>query len=578
MRRFISGILLLTMLAPISLLAEDAKPTKKKAAKKATVNVEQQLDQFQDALKQQQSQIQQQQSQIQQLQQQLQQSNTLIQQQSTQLQTSVQAASQQAAAAQQAASNLSASVADLKAGDATLVQTVQADQKTVKDLENPTALHFRGVTITPGGWAESTFLFRTRNENADITSNFGATPFGGSANDKLTEFRGSARGTRLTMLVEGNTGTTKLSGYYEVDFLGQAPTGNQVETNSFVPRQRQLWMQAEMANGWTFTAGQFWSGMTTDRKGIATRAEFIPTTIEGSYIIGYTYVRQDAVRAVRNFNNKAWWLFEVANPETSQPNSSYTPAGLMGFNNSANASTPNGSTLNFLAGSTNGFSTNLAPDLISKVVFEPGWGHFEIKALGRAFRDRINGGTLHSYGGGIGASAILPIIPKKADFILEGLAGAGIGRYGAANGPDVTIRPDGKIVPLRAIHVLTGLETHPTTKLDWYVYGGDEYFGRRAFVNPTNALGAAGYGSSLVNNSDCGLEVIPEGQPACGAQNRNAFDVSTGFWYRIYKGSFGTLQYGMQYAYMYRATWSGIAGAPKGIDNVVDSSFRLYLP
>ena len=146
----------------------------------------------------------------------------------------------------------------------------------MKDLENTNALHFRGVTITPGGWAESTFLLRSRNENADITSNFGATPYGGTANANLTEFRGSARGTRLTMLVEGNAGTTKLSGYYEIDFLGQAPTANQVQTNSFNPRQRQLFGQADFTNGWTLTAGQFWSLLTTDRKGLSTRARVHP--------------------------------------------------------------------------------------------------------------------------------------------------------------------------------------------------------------------------------------------------------------------------------------------------------------
>jgi hypothetical protein len=577
MRSFIGGCLVFTMLSPMSLLAEGAKPAKK-AAKKSTVDVQQQLQQFNDQLTAQQSQIQQQQSQIQQLQQQLQQSNTLLQQQGTQMQSAVQQASQEAAAAQQATSNLSASVADLKSGDATLVQSYQATQKTVKDLQNPTAIHFRGVTITPGGWAESTFLVRSRNENADITSNFGSTPLGGVANSKLTEFRGSARGTRLTMLVEGNAGSTKLSGYYEIDFLGQAPTANQVQTNSFNPRQRQLFGQAEFSNGWTFTAGQFWSLVTTDRKGLSTRAEFIPTTIEGSYIIGYTYARQNAVRVTRNFNNRVWAAFEVANPETNQPGASYTPDGLFGFNNSANDSGVNGSTLNYLAGSANGFSTNLSPDLVAKAVFEPGWGHFEIKALGRTFRDRINGNNLTTYGGGLGWGMILPVVPKKVDVIFEGMGGAGIGRYGAANGSDVTIRPDGKIVPLHALHTLAGVETHPRPKLDWYVYVGDEYFGRSAFANPTSALKPAGYGSHLVNNTNCGVEIVLAGGAACGAQNRNAWDASTGFWYRIYKGPFGTFQYGMQYAYLYRGTWSGIGGAPKGIDNVVDTSVRFYLP
>ena len=280
----------------------------------------------------------------------------------------------------------------------------------------------------------------------------------------------------------------------------------------------------------------------------------------------------------RNFHNKVWAAFEVANSETNQPNTSFTPEGIFGFNNSANDAGVNGSTLNYLAGSTNGFSTNMAPDLLAKVVFEPGWGHFEVKALGRAFRDRVGKDDLKSYGGGLGVGMILPVLPKKVDVIFEGMGGPGIGRYGAANGPDVTIRPDGKIIPLHALHALAGVETHFLPKLDWYVYGGDEYFGRDPFVNPTGALKPAGYGSPLVNNTNCGVQVLPAGGAACGAQNRNAWDASTGFWYRIYKGPYGTFQYGMQYAYLYRGTWSGVSGAPKGLDNVFDTSFRFYLP
>ena len=65
-------------------------------------------------------------------------------------------------------------------------------------------------------------------------------------------------------------------------------------------------------------------------------------------MVGYTYVRQNAVRIVKNFSNKTWAGFEVANSETTL-STSYTPANLMGFNTSSNAASPNGSTLNYLA-------------------------------------------------------------------------------------------------------------------------------------------------------------------------------------------------------------------------------------
>jgi hypothetical protein len=554
-----------------------------KPVKKTEPSITEQMQQFQDQLKQQQTQIQQQQTQIQQLQQNNSQLQQQVQQQNQTLQTSVQQANQQAAAAEQGLSSLHTTVDDIGATTRANSNALLATKKSVDSLENPLAIHYKGVTITPGGWLESTFLFRTRNENADITSNFGSVPYGNVTNDQLTEFRGSARGSRAILVAEGLAGTTKLTGYLELDFLGQAPTANQVETNSFSPRQRQLWMQAEMKNGVTVSAGQFWSLMTTDRKGIALRSEFIPTTIEGSYVVGYTYVRQNAVRVVKNYSNKTWLGFEVANPETSQPvysGSMNSGVVLGGFNNSANASSPNGSTLNYLAGSTNGFSTNTAPDFIGKVAFEPGYGHFEIKALASIFRDRVVGEqTNYTAGGGLGWAAILPLKPKKVDFIFEGLVGKGIGRYGAANTTEVTVSPTGMVVPLPAVHSLAGLEFHPQPKLDVFVYGGDEYVGKATYNHySAGKLVAGGYGSHLVNNTFCNVEAPPEGSAACGAQNKNLYDVTAGFWYRIFKGSFGTLQYGGQYEYIRRVTWSGIGGSPQGFDNVFLTAMRFYLP
>jgi len=47
-------------------------------------------------------------------------------------------------------------------------------------------------------------------------------------------------------------------------------------------------------------------------------------------------------------------------------------------------SNPGGNHLNPLAQ----YSTDIAPDLVAKMVFEPGWGHYELYAIGRLFRSR----------------------------------------------------------------------------------------------------------------------------------------------------------------------------------------------
>jgi hypothetical protein len=94
-------------------------------------------------------------------------------------------------------------------------------------------------------------LVRTRNENADIANTYSAIPLNGSSNANLTEFRGTARNSEFSLLIQGTAGSTKLTGYLETDFLDAAPTANYVESNSWTPRLRELWIQLERPSGWT---------------------------------------------------------------------------------------------------------------------------------------------------------------------------------------------------------------------------------------------------------------------------------------------------------------------------------------
>ena len=125
------------------------------------------------------------------------------------------------------------------------------------------------------------------------------------------------------------------------------------------------------------------------------------------------------------------------------------------------------------------------------------------------------------------------------------------------------------------------------------MYGGGEYNGRRAFVNASGA--GIGYGSPLRKNTGCSTDVgpgtsasgqfpvasggfLPTNPANCDANTRALLEGSAGFWYRIYNGPKGRLQFGAQYAYVDKNTWSEIGGAPKGIDNMIFTSFRYYLP
>jgi hypothetical protein len=168
------------------------------------------------------------------------------------------------------------------------------------------------------------------------------------------------------------------------------------------------------------------------------------------------------------------------------------------------------------------------------------------------------------------------------DLGLSGLWGRGIGRYGTSGLPDATLDSDNSLKPITAAHTLLSIESHPSTALDVYGYGGVEYEDRTAFVNAAGK--GVGYGSPLLGNAGCTVEAVPGGpfSPAagspCNADTRAMWQGNLGFWYRFYRGAAGTVQYGMQYSYTSRNAWSGLGVEPKGTDNMVFASFRYVLP
>jgi hypothetical protein len=461
---------------------------------------------------------------------------------------------------------------------ATAIPVVGSQPDEAKSAVEPTAWHFKGLTLTPGGFLTSTALVRARNENADAATSHAAIPLDGSSNANLSELRGTARNSQLSLLLEGSAGDTKLRGYVEADFLGAAPTSNYVQSSSWTPRLKQLWTQIERPSGLTITAGQMWSLLTTNRQGMANLRELKPANEDANFVVGFTWTRERAVRVIQNFNNRVWVGVALENPESTYA-AAFVPPNVMGLNTSPNAAT-GVNLLPFLANYSIGHSTTLAPDLVAKIAYEPGWGHFEIKGLGRWFRDRIaatattSGHTNTTEGYGVGFAALMPFASQRLEVSLEGMAGRGIGRYGTAGFPDVTLDPTtGEMRPLRQARLMGGLTYHHGSRLDVFAYAGDEYTGRDASLSPTGM--AAGYGSPLVSYAACTNEVALN---VCRGDNRNIYEGMIGYWYRLYRGDFGSIAYGNQLTYLRRNLWSGIGDTPDGRNVVVYSTLRFYLP
>ena len=156
-------------------------PRKKKAA--AVPAVSTQLNELKDAIEAQQKQlqmlgdqIQSRDQRIQQLEQRLDQSQAAA----TQAQARADAAASQTADEAQTVSSLKSDVTDLKTNATGVAMTLQETQKALKDqFESPLAIHFKGITLTPGGFLASESVYRTRALGADINTQFNGLNFPG---------------------------------------------------------------------------------------------------------------------------------------------------------------------------------------------------------------------------------------------------------------------------------------------------------------------------------------------------------------------------------------------------------------
>ncbi len=543
-----------------------------------------------------------QQQQIQQLRQQLQ--NLQQAQTSATSAANNAAASQAQASPQQNFAELKGDVASIKTSADNSAPAVQETQPTVNsELEGPLTIRFKGVSITPGGFVAAEFVRRSRALGADVTTPFNSVPLPGASQSQESEFFGSARQSRPTIFFFAPSKHVELSSYISGDFLSAGVTSTSTQTNGYTFRLRQAWGQAKFNNGWSFQGGQMWSLVTENKFGIRPSDDVgktndaRPATIDAGYNVGFSFARQYGLRVTKDFGDKVWLAVAMENAEatlTTHNNADNFLLGEVGDGKSYNSGA--------------NYSFNSSPDFIAKAAFDPGFGHYEVFGLFDRFTDRVfpcgevatakilcGGSTtpganaLGAYnasknGGGVGANVRWNFYHKHVVFGLHGFGGSGVGRYGAGQLSDLAIQANGTVNLIRGYQGLTTLEWHGS-KLDVYFYGGAEYASRTAQTDPISGK-EVGYGGPTFVNSGCYTETLPTVNTGftpgalanCTGDTRALIEGTGGFWYRFYNGPKGRFQFGTQYSYLTRNTWSGVGGAPHGIDGMVFTSFRYYLP
>jgi len=415
---------------------------------------------------------------------------------------------------------------------------------------SPLAFQIGSTAFTPYGFLDFTSVYRSTNTGGSIGSGFGSIPYNNTAAGQLSETRFSTQNSRLGLRVDSTVaGDTKALGVVETDFLGAGPTNQNVTSNSDALRMRLYFIDL-MKGDWEFLAGQDWSLMTPNRKGLSPVPSdiFFTQNVDTNYQNGLIWARQPQIRAV--YHAAPEWTMGVSLENPDQ----YTGSGVTlpaGFNA---ASVDNGS---------NGTATpDIIPDVIAKLAYDTKLGdlpfHAEVAGLYSEFKintlttgaNPVNANDTTA--GGAGSFNMDLTVAPGFHLIENAFAGDGGGRYIAnANAPDFIVRPANAsgidtISPVHSNSILGGFEwdTEPTNK--FYGYYSDVSISKD-YVQ-TGATTYVGYGNPGSANTN----------------NKSVEEYTLGDAFVFWKNpAYGDLKFLVQASYLDRKPWFVAPGTPK---------------
>ena len=497
-------------------------------------------------------------------------------------------------------------------------------------------MQYGSLTITPGGFIAMESASRTRTEQTDFSA-FNNIPFNNSDLAHTSENRFTARQSRPAVLIEAPISSSMLvSGYGEFDFLGAGTNTNLNQASSYVPRIRHLYATLDNLDyGYHVLAGQTWSLVTLNSKGITPRNEVTPPQIDAAYLPGFEYARIPQIRFTKDFGKKLWLSVDLEASQSAGINTGAcgtTVGNAGGADGTANINagagsqagsqtiaanaatgvisgtclTPGNNGFFGQGGSQANYSLNTVPDVAVKGAYEARFLdrdiHFEAAGIYRDEYNNTNYGLAapaassfanpggyasssnqHATGYGIEGGIIVPVVPKKLDFQASTLVGRGLaGRFASTAGlPDATVQADGRLHPIGYASGLVGLTYHVTPSIDVFAFAGAEQL-NRSFSEINGA--EVGYGlTGGVNNYGCNVE-----GGSCTGQTHRTAQLLFGINDKLYKGSFGEVRVAVNYSYTVRELFAATtvangvptAAAPlvsaKANESTILTSFRYY--
>lgn len=423
-----------------------------------------------------------------------------------------------------------------------------AQTSTSGDTSSPLQFKLGDAFFTPVGFMDMTSITRSTNPGSGIGTNFGSIPYSNTQAGALTESRLSPQNSRIGMRIDAMVKDMKVTGYWESDFLGQLgnpPNGGlAVSSNPYVFRLRLYWVDVMKGKN-EFLAGQSWSLMTPNRKGVSPIPGdiFYSQDIDVNYQLGLTWARNPGFRYAYHPSDKVAFAVALENSEPYVGGGNGGSGAVLPALISTTATT--GTIGSVLGGQINNgssviSSSALHPDIIAKLAFDPTKKfHAEIEGVEVTNKTAYptTPFTTFTKAGGGGAINLGFDIAPNVRVVTNNFWSAGAGRYIFGQAPDFIIRGNGSLSLVHSASTVTGLEITAGKTLFYGYYGG-------VYIDRNMALDANG------------TTKIGYGPIANDGQNRAIQEVTFGSNTTLAKNAkWGALNLMFQYSYLQRNPW-----------------------
>ena len=401
---------------------------------------------------------------------------------------------------------------------------------------------------------DMTSISRDVNTGNGIGTSFGTIPFSNTFQGNLPETKFSAQNSRVSLQATTKVMGADVKGYLEADFLGNAPNGLNVTSNSDTLRMRLYWVQYRKDH-FEFLAGQSWSMMTPNRTGLSPMPGdiFYSQDMDTNYQAGLTWARTPGFR----------FIFHGADDQVTAGVALENPEQYVGSAVVLPAAFPAGE---FDAGTVTTNVANPWPDIVPKIAFDPKTGnthqHFDVAALVRGYKTYNPATSTTNSATGTGFELNANIEPvHNVHFVATYFNSNGGGRYIAnTNIPDFAVNADGTMTTVKSTSYIVGPEIAAGKSLIYLYYSG---------VHADSAV-------SLDTNG----KQIGFGTTGNNAANNKLYEFTLGLTQTFYRDpKFGGVQMMLQYSKVNRTPFSVPAGTPTDATaNMFYINLRYILP